>query len=145
MKKVICIIIALLTLLTAALADQTVSLPGGFTLTVPDSMVYDGEKGDDSDFCFAYVSEQLEMDVFSYSESRELRELAELLVAQGNDSQLRSVNGIETVTFRGSDPTDGTPFIGYLLKNGDALTEIVLWYATGEAAELCRTIINTLR
>lgn len=145
MKKIICSIIVVLLLLTVALADQAASLPGGFTLNVPDSMVYDGEKGNDSDFCFAYVSEQLEMDVFSYSESRELRELAELLVSQGNDAQLRSVNGIETVIFRGSDPTDGAPFIGYLLKNGDSLTEIVLWYATSEAATLCETIMNTLR
>ena len=145
MKKVICILIVILTLTAAALADQAVTLPGGFALDVPDNMNYDAEKGTDSDFCFAYVSSQLEMDVFSYPGSGELRDMVEMLNEQGENAELRKINGIEAICFRGSDPADGTPFIGYLMKGGDQLTEVVFWYATQEAGDRTRTIMETLR
>lgn len=147
MKRLICVVTVIL-LLTAgvALADQSVSLPGGFSLTVPDNMSYDGQAVEDSgSFCFAYVSGTLEMDVFSYSSSGELRQMVEEITARGNDAELRSINGIEAICYRGTDPADGAPFIGYVMKRGNKLTEVVFWYADQNAANLTKIIMETLQ
>ena len=153
MRKITALLICMLFLFSCAAAEQEVLLPGDrYAVDVPDWMDYsdpvDGTAGVD-----AYVSKDLEMDYFSYLKTDAvqlgmadtLRGTAEERAASGADVELRKVNGIEMLCFRLIDEEDGAPCIGYVFEDGDMLIEIDFWYATQEAADETKAIMETIR
>ena len=153
MRKIISLLTGLVILFGCAAAEREVVLPGGrYVIDVPDRMEYSApEEGDGG--VEAYVSDTLEMDYLSYPKAEEirkgmpetLRETAEEQAKKGLDTELREVNGIEMLCFRLTDEADGAPCIGYVFEDGERLIEIDFWYATAEAAELTKTIMETIR
>ena len=144
MKRIVCLTVCAV-LLAGCAGAETVILPNSrYVIDVPDSMVYGME---------AYYSETLEMDYASYPVSQAtelgmpetLREAAEDRAAQGLDVELRKINGIETLCYRVKDETDGAPCIGYVFIDGEWMIEIDFWYATQEAADMTKTIMETIR
>ena len=90
----------------SALAAKEVALPDSrYTITVPDWMRYDGP--DEDDGCvFAYVSDALEMDVFSYEdEDSSLQNIAKELAEENPDYvvELRSICGLSMVCYQADD------------------------------------------
>ena len=148
----VCLFVLLLTIGCAA-AEQEAILPGGhYAVDVPDWMDYndpiDGEAGVE-----AYISADLEMDLISYTKeealyrgmAETLRQTAEEKKAQGADVQTRKVNGIEMLVYRLTDEEDGAPCIGYIFEDDDRVIEIVFWYATQEAADETKVIMESIR
>ena len=153
MRKLISLLICLAFLTGCAAAEQEAVLPGGhYALSVPDWMDYsdpvDGDAGVE-----AYVSETLEIDFISYTKeeavfrgmAETLQETAEERKEQGADVQLRRVGGIQMLCYRITDEEDGAPCIGYVFEDGDRMIEIAFWYATPEAADTAREIMETIR
>ena len=153
MRKIISFLVFVILLAGCASAEQEVLLPGGrYAIDVPDWMEYseavDGDAGVD-----AYISKDLEMDYISYQKAEMVRlgmpetlqETAEQRAEKGSKIELRKVNGIEMLCFRLVDEEDGTPCIGYLFEDGDLLIEIDFWYATQEAADMTKTIMESIR
>ena len=88
------------------------------------------------------------MDYFSYSvmdDMLTLQQRAEAQAAKGSDVEMRTVNGIEMLVYRVTDEADGAPCIGYAFMDGTQTIEIFFWYATQEAADLTRRIMETIR
>ena len=153
MKKVFCLLILFALLPAFAAAEQEVLLPGGrYAVDVPDRMTYSAPEAGDSGV-EAYISDTLEMDYRSYPVAEAaafgllptLRESAERLAADGADVELREVNGIEMLCFRITDDADGAACIAYVFEDGEMLIEIDFWYATQEAAEKTKLIMETIR
>ena len=153
MKKIFGLVIIMVLLLGCAAAEQEVLLPcSRYAVDVPDWMDFndavDGDNGVD-----AYVSKDLEMDFLSYRKAdaaafgmaETLKETAEQRAAAGAKVQLRKVNGIEMLCFRVTDEEDGAPCIGYVFEDGEMLIEINFWYATQEAANETKVIMETIR
>ncbi len=148
MKRAISFLICTVLLLGSAAAEQTVVLPESrYVINVPDDLKYspaeDGDEGIE-----AYISDTLEMDYCSYPTAEDaptLQERAEKLVADGTDAEMRTVNGIEMLVYRVKDEADGAPCIGYAFMDGTQTIEIFFWYATQEAADLTRLIMETIR
>ena len=153
MNKMISLLVCLAFLFSCAAAEQTVALPESLYLVdVPDDMQYsaptDGDGG-----VHAYVSDTLEMDYRSYSVAEAaafglmptLRESAEKLRENGMDAELCDVNGIEMLVYRLTDETDGTPCIGYVFMDGTQVVEVFFWYATQDAAEKTKQIMESIR
>ena len=65
--------------------------------------------------------------------------------AKGSDVEIRTVNGIEMLVYRVMDEADGAPCIGYAFVDGTQIVEVFFWYATQEAADLTKRIIETIR
>ena len=153
MRKILCILICAALLFSCAAAEQEVILPGGgYAVDVPDPMTYSAPEAEDGNV-EAYLSETLEMDYLSYPKTEAaqrgmkgtLLETAEDLAAQGADIELRSVNGIEMLCFRITDEADGAPCIAYVFEDRNMLIEIDFWYATQEAADETKTIMESIR
>ena len=148
MKKAVGFLICIVLLLCSAAAEQTVLLPGGrYALEVPDGMEYsppaEGDEG-----IQAYVSDTLEMDYWAYPAAQDaptMQERAEKLAEGGTDAEIRKVNGIEMLVYRVTDEADGTPCIGYAFTDGDRIVEIIFWYATQDAAEMTKAIMESIR
>jgi len=153
MKKIFGVLICLMMIAGFAAAEQEVVLPGGrYAVDVPDWMEYndpvDGESGMD-----AYISEDLEMDYTAYPKDnadmleapKTLKEKAELLRDSGIKVTIRKVNGIEMLCFRMEDEDDGTPGIGYVFEDGEWIIEIDFWYATQDAGDETKKIMETIR
>ena len=152
MKKWIAMILCLLLLGGAALADQQVALPGDhYTLTLPDGMKYSPQNQTDHNqspyFQYAYYSSVLEMDVFMYDNGGvSLRSLAESMKAKGLSVAIQSVNGMELLCYTDvTDGADGASCIGYVLMDGNQAVEIAFWYATQDAMNQSADIINSIR
>ena len=147
MKRAISFLICTVLLLGSAAAEQTVVLPESrYVIDVPDELKYspaeDGDEGIE-----AYISDTLEMDYCSYPTAEDaptLQERAEKLVAGGTDAEIRNVNGIEMLVYRITDEADGAPCIGYAFMDGNRIVEIFFWYATQEAADLTKNIMETI-
>lgn len=151
MRKVLGLVTAVIILLGAAgaAAEQTVRLPESrYAVTMPDGMTYDGPTPD-SDEAFAYVYEEigLEAGFFRYEgEGTGLTDVITKLLAGGaEDIRMTTVNGVEMLAFRYA-PVDesGMKGVGYVLQDGDATLEILFWYATQEAADLTKTIMESI-
>ena len=153
MKRVISGLICFLVLFGWAAAEQSVVLPGGrYVISVPEEMEYsepvDGDAGVE-----AYVSAELEMDLISYTKEDALRlgmgltlrETAELQREQGADTEIREINGIETLCFRTVDEADGAPCIGYVFEDGELMIEIDFWYSSQQAGDMTKTIMESIR
>ncbi len=155
MKKWMCMLLAMILMFAAgncALADETVQLPdSGYTIKIPDGMIYDGPGTDPDMAKFAYVSDELGLDIlfFSYEANGwEMPEVAESLRNNGTDVELRRINGIDMIVYRLTDPEDppekGMKCIGFVLKDGDTVEEICFWYAKKSAAKLAEEIISSI-
>lgn len=152
MRKAAGLLICIVFLFSCAAAEQTVLLPESrYAVDVPDGMEYSAPENGDFGV-HAYISETLEMDYRSdpreetaFGQSASLRETAEKLAADGADVEMREVNGIEMLVYRVTDETDGTPCIGYVFEDGDRIIEIFFWYATQEAADATKAIMETIR
>ena len=150
MRKVWALMLAAVMLAAGlALADETVRLPGSrYAVTLPDGMVYDGPTPY-SEESFAYVAEGIGLEIsFSRYENTggNLTVLMMMLLEQGaEDISMTSVGDVEMLVFR-FPPADesGMKGIGYVLQDGDATQKIVFWYATQEAADLTKTIMESI-
>ena len=153
MRKLICLSIFAMLLFSFAAAEQEVLLPGSrYVIDVPDWMEYsdpvDGDAGIE-----AYISADLEMDYIAYRKEdaaglgagQTLKEIAEEQQANGADVKLRKINGIEMLCFRTMDEEDGAPCIGYVFEDGEWMIEIDFWYATQEAGDETKKIMETIR
>lgn len=154
MKKFVCLmIIAALMAGYCAAAEQAVALPNShFEVLVPDWMEYsdpvDGDQGVE-----AYISKDLEMDYISYTKAQAaekglqdtLKESVSFLRENGMKAELRKIQGIEMLCYRTEDEADGAPCVGYVFLDGEWLIEIDFWYATKEAADTTKTIIESIR
>ena len=150
MRKMVSLLICLAFLFGCAAAEQSVLLPGNrYVIDIPENMEYsEPEEGDYG--VEAYVSETLEMDYRSYPAAGSglmptLRESAERLAENGVDAELYEVNGIEMLVYRVTDSADGTPCIGYVMMDGTQVVEVFFWYATQEAADLTKQIMESIR
>ena len=151
MKKWMIAALALVFLLGTAAADQTVYLPADSRLSVmlPDEMEYDGPGSLDK-ASFAYVSETLGLDViFSYTDGSALRDLEDLIPeiekSGMEDVTIRVVCGMDMIVYRYTpdDPTE-MKCIGYIFRDGNQIQEIAFWYANQGAADLTKTIMESL-
>lgn len=152
MKKAICLFICTVLLFCSAAAEQTVVLPESmYALEVPDDMEYSAPEAEDNGV-HAYISDTLEMDYLSYSKeeaavlglSGSMQENAKKIAAGGAEAEVYEVNGIEMLVYRITDQTDGAPGIGYAFADGDRIIEVIFWYATQEAADRTKTIMETI-
>ena len=153
MKTVICLLVCIMLMFGCAAGEQQVLLPGGrYAIDVPDWMEYsdpvDGDAGME-----AYISDDLEIDFVSYEKAEAmklgmpetLKETAKQQREEGNKTEIRKVNGIEMLVFRTEDEEDGTQGIVYVFEDGELIIEINFWYATQEAADLTKTIMESIR
>lgn len=150
MRKMISLLICLTFLFGCAAAEQSVLLPGSrYVIDIPDHMEY--SEPEEGDFGVeAYVSDTLEMDYRSYPASESglmptLRKSAEWLAENGVNAELYDVNGIEMLVYRVTDKADGAPCIGYVMMDGTQVVEVFFWYATQEAADITKRIMESIR
>lgn len=148
MKKAVSFLICTVLLFSFAMAEQRVVLPGSrYAIDIPDGMKYSPAEEVDEGI-EAYISDTLEMDYFSYPMTEgmlTLQQRAEAQAAKGSDVEMRTVNGIEMLVYRVTDEADGAPCIGYAFMDGTQIVEVFFWYATQEAADLTRSIMETIR
>lgn len=155
MRRTGALLLALMLLLAAGcgLADETVQLPESrYEVTLPDGMEYDGPTPDSQE-AFAWVSEEMGLEISFFRYEKEGTEPAVLMYVLmmalmdngAEDIGTTTVNGVEMVVYR-FPPADesGMKGIGYILQDGDALQGIMFWYATQEAAEMTRTIMESI-
>ncbi len=150
MKKVFCIMIVAGMILAAgcAMADQEVSLPNSsHTLTIPDGMAYDGPTPG-TDEAFAYVSEQMGLQISFLVYNAPGADLTSLIprIQEKNAEkvELTTVGGIPMIVYR-ITTEDGAKCIGYILQDGNAVQEIIFWYSTQKAADMSKTIMESIR
>ena len=135
----------------SALADQKVRLPeSSYCLTLPDGMQYDGPGG--SGESFAYVDDKTGLDIafFCYdSRGKTLEAIAPEIRDQCDSVSIRQIrDGIQVLAYEVRDPDDppqkGMKCIGYVLEDGNRFQEICFWYATQDAANMTKTIIESI-
>ena len=155
MKKGMCLILAVLTVLCAcsAFAEQKVQLPdSAYSVTVPDGMTYDGPGENPDDAKFVWLSEKLGLEIqfFCYGNEKgaSLQSIAEILQEEYETVQVRLISGIEMIVYELEDPGDppekGMKCVGYVLTDGDMIQEICFWYATQAAADETAVIIESI-
>ena len=135
----------------SALATQEVALPDSrYVLDVPDWMRYVGP-GEDDECVFAYVSEILEMDVFSYEEDGSTqKELGEKIAKKNPEFhvELREIQGLTMVCYQGSVETEKeeekASCVGFVLRDGKRQIEMVFWYSTEDSFRIAEEIIDSI-
>ena len=146
MRKVFGLIMAVMILVgTGCGLAETVQLPESrYAVTVPDGMDCDGPL-EGMEEAFVYLSEELGLEVhFFRYEAGVMETVKELLTNGAEDMNMAPVNGLETFVFRCPDEGDGWKAIGYILEDGDATQVILFWYGTQEAADLTKTIMESI-
>ena len=156
MKRLMCgiMVLALVLLcMSGALAERKVKLPESrYSLTIPDGMEYDGPGELSDDSLFALVSAKLGLDIEFFRQPNDggaaLQAMADVIIGDGVDAEIRRINGIDMIAYRVADPQDppeqGMKCIGYVFLDGDAAQMICFWYATQEAADLTADIIGSI-
>jgi len=145
------IVTALLAVLLAAgcAGAEIVTLPESrYAVTLPEDMVSDGPTEGTGE-AFARVSEAAGLEVsffrFEGPEASLSARIAVLLEQGAEELTMTTVNGVEMLVFRfPPEEENGMPGIGYVFEDGDALQEILFWYATPEAAEMTKTIMESI-
>ena len=151
MKRMIGLVLGLVLALAgigAAWAETWVNLPGSaYALALPDGMTYDGP-GEQDGALFAYVDEGIGLDIhfFRYDAGEaQLKPMAKKLREKGFDAKITTIAGIDMIVYRTESTTgDGMKAIGYILLDGSSVQEIVFWYATQKAADMTKTIMETI-
>ena len=156
MKRLMCgltVLALMLLCLGSALAEQKVRLPeSSYCLKIPDGMEYDGPGDYPDDADFAWVSEELGLDIQFFRRANDkgatLQAMADILIGDGIDASIYRINGIDMVAYRVQDPQDppekGMKCIGYVFLDGDAAQMICFWYAGQTAADLTAEIIGSI-
>ena len=134
----------LLVMAGTAFADQDVQLKGTrYTLTLPDSMEYDGP-GNPGKADFAYVSASLGLEIlFTSANGNGLQQLADMipnLADDVEDLQMTMVNGVEMLVYRVTASNPDGKAIGYILRDGDKVWQIEFWYTNQTAADMTKTV-----
>ncbi len=153
MMKRIAALVFVLLLVTAgtAFADQDVQLKGTrYTLTLPDSMEYDGP-GKPGRADFAYVSYSLGLEVrFVSGDGSNIKKLGDMesFIEDKpgvDDVQITVVNGIEMIAYRITVSNPEGKAIGYILRDGDTVWQIEFWYTNQTAADMTKTIMESIQ
>ena len=153
MKKAVSLLVFMALLFSCAAADQAVELPGNrYVIFLPEGMKYSAPAEGDARVQ-AYISEELEMDYLAYSREEAtgfgmlptLRETAEKLKENGTEAELREAGGVEMLVYRLTDDADGAQGICYVFEDGDTVIEVIFWFATQDAAERSKTIMESIR
>ena len=153
MKKMISLLIFAVLVFNCAAAEQTTALTGSrYEVDLPDGMKYSPPEKEDSGI-HAYISDVLEMDWLCYDRQEAaalglqptLLESAEKLAESGAEAELREIGGIEALVYRLADDADGAEGIGYIIEDGDLIVEVIFWYATQEAADTAKAIMESIR
>ena len=142
-------LLVLLLLAGAAYADQAVKLEGTrFTLALPDEMEYDGP-GKPGKADFAYVSGSLGLEIlFASADGSGLSQLTDIIPFLEDDVDEVSpvtVNGIEMLKYRISAHNPEGKAIGYILRDGNKVWQVEFWYANQTAADLTKTIMESIQ
>ena len=142
-------LLVLLLLAGAAYADQAVKLEGTrFTLVLPDEMEYDGP-GKPGKADFAYVSGSLGLEIlFTSADGSGLSQLTDIIPFLEDDVDEVSpvtVNGIEMLKYRISAHNPEGKAIGYILRDGNKVWQVEFWYASQTAADLTKTIMESIQ
>ena len=156
MKRLMCgltVLALMLLCLGSALAEQKVRLPeSSYSLTLPDGMEYDGPGDIPDDAAFAWVSEDLGLDIQFFCRANDrgatLPAMTDVLTGDGIDAAVYRINGIDMIAYRVIDPQDppekGMKCIGYVFLDGGMAQMICFWYANQEAADLTAEIIGSI-
>ncbi len=144
------LIVLLLVLFTWAgpAEGQRITLPDGIhSITAAEGMVYQQPAADEADLKGVFLlPPDLEMLVFSYEmEDTTVYSLAESLVNNGRQAEVREISGVEFLVFQDVDESDGAPCIGYSYLSGGRMIEISFFYATQEAMDLTVTIMESFQ
>ena len=145
MRKIWLLLMAAVILLAAGCAPaETVQLPESrYAVTLPEGMVYDGPTPDTEE-AFAYVSEELKLEVhFFRCDAGTTGAVAEALAKGAEEITPVSVNGTDMIAFRYPQQEDGWKAVGYILRDGEAAQVILFWYGSDEAAEMTKTIMES--
>ena len=132
-----------------AAAEQRVNLPdSAYSLALPDEMKYSAP-GPQSTERFAYAAKKLGLEISFYrydDNGWTLDALAQNMLSQYDDIKMTRVNGIEMIVYRAESATgDGMKAIGYVMKDDHAIIEITFWYANQKAADMTKTIMESIR
>ena len=156
MKKRMCGLTALILVLLcvgAAMAEQKVQLPdSSYSLMIPDGMEYDGPGEVPDDASFAWVSQDLGLDIQFFRQPNgggaSLQAMADVIIGDGVDAEIHRINGIDMIAYRAADPQDppekGMKCVGYVFLDGEAAQMICFWYASQNAANLTAEIIGSI-
>ncbi len=131
---------------TMLTADTEAMLPDGVhCLTMPAGMVWQVPGAEETDLKGVFLREpDLEMLVFAYdAQGSTIQGLAEALIASGREAQVRTINGEEFLVYQDRDEADGTPCVGYGYLYDGWLIEISFFYASQEAADMTKTIMES--
>ena len=147
MRKVGVLLLAAVILLAAgcASADEVVRLPESrYAVTLPDGMVYEGPTPENRE-AFACVYEELLLEIhFFRIEAGMTEAVADVLAKGAEDITPVPVNGVDMIAFRYPAQDDGWKAVGYMMQDGDATQMILFWYGTPEAAEMTKTIMESI-
>ena len=156
MKRLMCgiMVLALVLLcMSGALAEQKVQLPeSSYYLTIPDGMEYDGPGDIPDDAAFAWVSGELGLDIQFFRQPNDggaaLQAMADVIIGDGVDAEIRRINGIDMIAYRVADPQDppekGMKCMTYMLEDHGKVQMICFWYAGQEAANRTADIIASI-
>ena len=146
MQRVVLFILAAMILLAGcAAADEVVQLPESrYAVSLPDGMVYDGSAAEDGE-AFACVYEEILLEIHFYRFEAGMTEtVADALAKGAEDITPVPVNGVDMIAFRYPAQDDGWKAVGYMMQDGDATQMILFWYGTPEAAEMTKTIMESI-
>ena len=146
MRKVIGMTLVLMLLAAGSVSSaETVRLPESrYAVILPDAMTYDGPTADTAE-AFAYISEEMLLTVHFFRYDMSMTDvILDLLGRGGDDIRPVSVNGVDMIAFRYPPEEDGWQAVGYILEDGNAALEILFWYGTQEAADLTKTIMESI-
>ena len=149
MKRIAALLLVLLLLAGTALADQAVKLEGTrYTLALPDEMEYDGP-GKPGTADFAYVSDSLGLEVlFTSADGSGLVSLSDMIPYLEDDVEKVepvTVSGVEMLRYRITAHNPEGKAIGYILRDGDKVWQVEFWYTGQKAADLTKTIMESIQ
>lgn len=157
-KKIVSVALTLVMLLSAfAMAEsplQVIQLGTSGLAIIADASYVKGEiTSDDTDesqvayyYSDAYL---LDFDIYQWAvaEGETLSETAAEEAAEyGAECAAVTLNGIDAYMYEAIEESDGDeyPTATYMMKNGDVFVEIVFWMDGDEAAELVKSMLDTL-
>ena len=114
-------------------------------LKIPENALFQAPDPDETDLKGIYLlPPDLEMEIFAY-EMQEVTvwSLAEALTNAGQDAQVREIAGMEFLVFRDMDEADGANCIGYGYIQDGQMIEISFFYATQDAMDLTKIIMES--
>ncbi len=128
------------------LAETETLLPDGkHRLLLPEGMIFQQPAANETDLKGIWLLEpDLEMLVFCY-DAGDITEqdLAQKLVDAGRNAEVRRIGEQDFLVFQDVDESDGAHCIGYAFLAEGKMIEISFFYATQEAMDLTKTIMES--